>query len=223
MNIQGLGEALVDQLLSSGLVRAMPDIYGLNAEDIAGLERMGDKSAANLMEEIERSKANDPARLLFGLGIRHVGEKLARTLVLRFPDIECLAGATAEDLQGVEEVGPVVAENVLFFFKQPENLDLLRRLKAAGVRMSSEKTEADAGRPLPLAGRIFVLTGTLSRFSRDEAKARIEKLGGAVTDALSGRTTDLVAGSAPGSKLDKARKLGTRVLSEDEFLALLES
>jgi DNA ligase (NAD+) len=223
MNIQGLGEALVDQLLSSGLVRAIPDIYGLNAEDIAGLERMGDKSAANLMEEIERSKANDPARLLFGLGIRHVGEKLARTLVLRFPDIECLAGATAEDLQGVEEVGPVVAESVLFFFKQPENLDLLRRLKAAGVRMSSEKTEADAGRPLPLAGRIFVLTGTLSRFSRDEAKARIEKLGGAVTDALSGRTTDLVAGSAPGSKLDKARKLGTRVLSEDEFLALLES
>lgn len=219
MNIQGLGEALVDQLLAAGLVRTIPDLYGLRAADLAGLEHMGTKSAANLLEEIERSKSNDPARLLFGLGIRHVGEKLARTLAGRTADIRDLSRASQEDLLGIEDVGPVVAESVVFFFRQPESLDLLRRLADAGVNTVSARTEAGGDRPL--SGRIFVLTGTLSRFSRDEAKARIERLGGTVTDSVSSRTTDLVAGTAPGSKLDRARKLGTRVLSEEEFLDLL--
>jgi DNA ligase (NAD+) len=219
MDIQGLGEALVDQLLASGLVRSIPDLYRLKADGLAELERMGAKSAANLIAEIERSKANDPARLVFGLGIRHVGEKLARTIASRTPDIRDIAKASRDDLLGIEDVGPVVAESVLFFFAQPESLDVLRRLAAAGVRMVSERTEAGSERPL--AGRIFVLTGTLARFSREEAKARIEGLGGTVTDSVSVRTTDVIAGASPGSKLDKARKLGTRVLSEDEFLDLL--
>jgi DNA ligase (NAD+) len=220
MDIEGLGEALVDQLLAAGLVRSIPDIYGLGAEDLAALERMGPKSAANLAGQIERSKSNDPSRLLFGLGIRHVGEKLARTVTARFPDLAALAGAGREDLEAIEDVGPVVAESIVFFFKQPENVELLRRLKAAGVRMRSEKAApSESGQPL--AGRIFVLTGTLARFSRDEAKERIERLGGAVTDSISKRTTDLVVGESPGSKLDKARQLGTRILSEDELLKLL--
>jgi DNA ligase (NAD+) len=221
MDIQGLGEALVDQLLAAGLVRSIPDLYALRPVDLAGLERMGEKSAANLAAEIERSKANDPARLLFGLGVRHVGEKLARTVAARFPDIRDLAKASRDDLVGVEDVGPVVAESIMFFFGQPENLELLRRLAEAGVNMVSRSTEGGGGGPL--SGRTFVLTGTLSRYSRDEAKARIERLGGTVTDSVSSRTTDLVAGASPGAKLDKARKLGTRVLGEEEFLELIGS
>jgi DNA ligase (NAD+) len=219
MDIQGLGEALVDQLLASGLVISIPDLYALRADALARLERMGAKSAANLIAEIERSKANDPSRLLFGLGIRHVGEKLARTIISRFPDIRAIAKASRDDLLEIEDVGPVVAESVAFFFGQPESLDILRRLAAAGVEMASERTEAEKDRPLE--GRIFVLTGTLARFSREEAKARIERLGGTVTDSVSGRTTDVVAGASPGSKLDQARKLGTRVLGEEEFLDLV--
>jgi len=220
MNIDGLGEALVDQLLEKKLVASIPDIYGLALEPLAALERMGPKSAQNLLDEIEASKRNDLGRLVFALGIRHVGEKLARTLAARFADLNALAAADVDALTGVEDVGTVVAESVVFFFRQPENRELIRRLRAAGVRSDVAPTAAETGAG-PLAGRTFVLTGTLGRFSRDEARAEIERRGGTVTDSVSKKTTDIVAGEAPGSKLDKARSMGVRVLGEAEFLRLL--
>lgn len=221
MNIDGLGEALVDQLLAKGLVPALPDLYALGHADLVGLERMGPKSSQNLLDEIEKSKTNAIARLIFALGIRHVGEKLAQTLAARFPGIEALAAATVEELTAIEDVGPVVAESLVFFFHQPENRELLRQLKEAGLNFAA-KREAESG-ARPLTGKTFVLTGTLERFSRDEAKAAIERLGGVVTDSVSGKTTYLVVGKEPGSKLAKAQKLGVPPLDEEKFLSLLKT
>ncbi|MCX6559528.1 MAG: NAD-dependent DNA ligase LigA [Candidatus Aminicenantes bacterium] len=222
MNIEGLGEALADQLLAAKLAASLPDIYGLRLDDLAGLERMGPKSAQNLLDEIEASKRNGPARLVFALGIRHVGEKLARNLAAHFHDIEALAAADEKALLEVEEIGPIVAENIVFFFRQPESRVLLDRLKAAGVRFRSERPAA-AGGAAPLAGLTFVLTGRLASFSRDEAKAEIERRGGTVTDSISKKTSRLVVGEEAGSKLDKAAKLGVKTLTEGEFRKLLES
>jgi DNA ligase (NAD+) len=219
MNIEGLGEALVDQLLEKKRIAALPDIYALRAEDLAGLDRMGPKSAQNLRDEIERSKTNELGRLLFALGIRHVGEKLARTLADHFGDLDVLAAASTEDFLRVEDVGPVVAESLTFFFRQPENLELLKRLKAAGMNVRSGPTPSAGDRPL--TGQTFVLTGTLERFTRDQARSALEARGAAVTDSVSKNTTALIAGAESGSKLEKARKLGLCVLSEVEFLALL--
>lgn len=219
MNIEGLGDALVDQLLAEGLVTALPDLYALRADDLVGLERMGPKSSKNLLDEIERSKTNDAARLIFALGIRHVGEKLAHTLAAHFSGIDALGAATIEELTAVEDVGPVVAESLVFFFHQPENQTLLRQLKEAGLNFAAKKETKSGARPL--GGKTFVLTGTLERFSRDEAKAAIERLGGVVTDSVSGKTTYLVVGKDPGSKLAKARKLGVPIIDEDEFTKLL--
>lgn len=219
MNIEGLGDALVDQLLAEGLVTALPDLYALRADDLVGLERMGPKSSKNLLDEIERSKTNDVARLIFALGIRHVGEKLAHTLAAHFSGIDALAAATIEELTAVEDVGPVVAESLVFFFHQPENQTLLRQLKEAGLNCAAKKETKSGARPL--AGKTFVLTGTLERFSRDEAKAAVERLGGIVTDSVSGKTTYLVVGKDPGSKLAKARKLDVPIIDEGEFTKLL--
>ncbi|MDD8025580.1 MAG: NAD-dependent DNA ligase LigA [Acidobacteriota bacterium] len=221
MDIEGLGEALVDQLLAAKLVASVPDIYGLKLDDVAALERMGSKSAQNLLDEIEASKKNDPARLVFALGIRHVGEKLARNLAAHFGGLEALAAAGEEALLEVEEIGSIVAESIVFFFRQPENRILLDRLKAAGVRFRSEKPAATASGAV-LAGRTFVLTGRLASFSRDEAKAEIERRGGAVTDSVSKKTSFLVIGEEAGSKLAKAEKLGVPTLTETEFRELLE-
>lgn len=219
MNIEGLGDALVDQLLAEGLVTALPDLYALRADDLVGLERMGSKSSKNLLDEIERSKTNDVARLIFALGIRHVGEKLAHTLAAHFSGIDALGAATIEELTAVEDVGPVVAESLVFFFHQPENQTLLRQLKEAGLNFAAKKETKSGVRPL--AGKTFVLTGTLERFSRDEAKAAVERLGGIVTDSVSGKTTYLVVGKEPGSKLVKARKLDVPIIDEGEFKKLL--
>lgn len=222
MNIEGLGDALVDQLLARGLVRSLPDLYALREDDLVALERMGPKSSRNLIGEIDRSKANDVARLIFALGIRHVGERLARTLADHFGEIDALAAAGEEDLRRVEDVGPVVAESVSFFFAQPENRDLLRRLKDAGLTFKAERTKPAAG-PRPLSGKTFVLTGTLEGFTRDEARAAVEKLGGTVTDSVSGKTSYLVVGADPGSKPAKAQKLGVPILDESGFAALISS
>ena len=226
MNIEGLGEALVDQLLACKLVASIPDLYRLNQDTLAGLDRMGPKSAANLIEELERSKSNETARLIFGLGIRHVGEKLARTLAARFRGFAALAAASVEELTAVEDVGPVVAESVAFFFRQPENRTLLERLRAAGLTLEDapsihENALIGAG-DRPLAGKTFVLTGRLSRFTRDEAAAAIEARGGRVADSVSKKTSGVVAGEDPGSKLDKARKLGVEILDEKGFSELLK-
>jgi DNA ligase (NAD+) len=218
MNIEGLGEALVDQLIDKKLVRAIPDIYRLRYEDLVSLERMGPKSSHNLLSEIENSKKRDLAAFVFALGIRHVGEQLARILADHFGTLDALATASAEDLIQVEDVGPTVAESVVFFFAQPENIELLRRLREAGLDF---RPEAKKGGPKPLAGRTFVLTGTLEKFERDEAKERIERQGGKVASSVSNRTDYLVVGESPGSKLSKARKLGVAILTEQEFRKLI--
>jgi DNA ligase (NAD+) len=222
MNIEGLGEALVDQLLAAKLVASIPDLYRLDPDTLAGLERMGAKSAANLRDELDRSKSNEIARLVFGLGIRHVGEKLARTLAAHYHDIDKLAAAAPEELTAIEDVGPVVGESVAFFFRQPENRKLLERLRAEGLTFADKPGTIDrAGGPeagRPLAGKTFVLTGTLERFSRDEAAAAIEARGGAVTDSVSKKTSYLVVGEGPGSKLAKAEKLGVEILDEKTFI-----
>jgi len=218
MNIEGLGEALVDQLIEKKLVRAIPDIYSLRYDDLVSLERMGPKSSRNLLAEIENSKKRDLAAFVFALGIRHVGERLARTLAEHFATLDALEAATTEDLIQVEDIGPTVAESIVFFFSQPENISLLRRLKEAGLDF---KSEAKKGGPKLLAGKTFVLTGTLEKWGRDEAKERIEQRGGKVTSAVSSKTDYLVVGESPGSKLADARELGVAILDEEEFLKLI--
>jgi len=220
MTIEGLGEALVDQLLEKKLVRSIPDIYALKYDDLVDLERMGPKSSENLLDEIQKSKSNDIARLIFALGIRHVGERLAQTLAAHFRGLDMLAAAGVEELTAVEDVGPVVAESIAFFFKQPENRDLLRKFKAAGLNFAAKKGGAKGDQPL--AGKTFVLTGGLDRFSRDEAKDAIERRGGTVTDSVSKKTTYLVVGKEPGSKFAKAQKLGITILNEKDFSKLIE-
>jgi DNA ligase (NAD+) len=217
MDIDGLGEAVVDQLLGSGLVRSIPDLYGLRHEDLVGLERMGAKSSRNLLDGIEASKTRGLARLLFALGVRHVGERLARTLASRFQTLEALEAAEEDELLQAEDVGPKVAESVRFFFAQPENRELVGRLRKAGLVTAS--VEGGPG-PRPLAGQIFVITGTLSTMGRDEARDLLVSLGAEVGSTVTKKTTALVAGESPGSKLDKARELGIKVLGEREFLEL---
>jgi len=214
MDIDGLGEAVVDQLLAAGLVKSIPDLYGLEYEALVGLERLGPKSARNLLDQIEASKGRGLARLLFALGVRHVGERLAQSLAARFGSLDALAAAPAEDLVQVEDVGPRVAESVLFFFAQPAHRELVKRLREAGVRF--EAAAAAAG-PKPLAGQVFVITGTLEGLSRDEARGLLEALGAEVGSSVTKKTTGLVVGESPGSKLERARELGVRVIDRKEF------
>ena len=217
MNIEGLGDALVDQLLAKRLVGTIPDIYSLRFEDLVELERMGPKSAQNLLEEIEKSKQRDLAALLFALGIRHVGERLAQTLARHFRTLEALARAEREELTEVEDVGPTVAESIVFFFQQPENIALIRRVEKAGVNFRSRREQAGKR---PLEGKTFVISGTLAGFAREEAKELIEKRGGKVSSSVSRQTDFLVVGESPGSKLDRARELGIVILNEGDFLKL---
>jgi DNA ligase (NAD+) len=218
MDIDGLGEAIVDQLLGAKLVRSIPDLYDLRYEGLVDLERLGPKSARNLLDEIEASKSRGLARLLFALGIRHVGERLAQTLAARFPSLESLEAAGRDELVRTEDIGPKVAESIAFFFAQPENRELVRRLRKAGV---SDRAAAAAAGPKPLAGQVFVITGTLSGLSRDEARDLLEARGAEVGSSVTRKTTALIAGGSPGSKLDRARELGVRIIGESEFLELV--
>ena len=218
MNIEGLGDSLVDQLLEKKIVGAIPDIYSLRYDDLVSLERMGPKSSQNLLGEIEKSKNRDLAALVFALGIRHVGERLAQTLAGHFRTLDALAGASAEKLTEVEDIGPKVAESIVFFFRQPENIALIGKLNEAGLNFESRAPRRIAQ---PLAGKMFVLTGTLASLERDEAKGIIESQGGKVTSAVSSKTDYLVIGESPGSKLDKAHKLNIATLNEQEFLKLV--
>jgi DNA ligase (NAD+) len=218
MDIDGLGEAIVDQLLAAKLVRSIPDLYALRFEDLVALERLGPKSASNLLDEIEASRSRGLARLLFALGIRHVGERLAQTLADRFKTLEGLEGAGRDELVETEDVGPKVAESILFFFAQPENRELLERLRRAGV---NDRAAAGTAGPKPLAGQVFVITGTLSGLSREEARDLLEGLGAEVGSSVSRKTTGLVVGDSPGSKLVRARELGVRIIEEKEFLELV--
>jgi DNA ligase (NAD+) len=219
MNIDGLGEAVVQQLLDRKLVRSVADLYNLTKEDLAALERFADKSAASLIEEIDRSKRAGLARVLMGLGIRFVGERTAVLLAEEFGSIEDLMNASAGDLEKVEEVGPRISQAILEFFADAENRDLVRRLADAGVNMTAERRLRSA----QLAGLTFVLTGTLPNLTRDEAKAKIEAAGGKTAGSVSKKTSYVVAGEEAGSKLDKARELKVSVLDEAGLLALLDA
>ena len=218
MNIDGLGDALVDQLLDAGLLRRVPNLYALRLDRLVRLERMGPKSSQNLLDQIEASKGRDLDRLVFALGIRHVGERLAQTLAQRFRSLDALAAATESDLVQVEDVGPKVAESNLFFFRQPENRALIKELRAAGLNMKAKTAPAAAG---PLAGQVFVVTGTLAAMTREEAHEKLRRLGAEVGTAVTKKTTCLVVGESAGSKLGKARKLGVRTIEEREFLELV--
>ena len=220
MNIDGMGEALVDQLVDKGVVKSIADIYDLKIEDLMDLERMGVKSAGNVISNIHKSQTNPLPRVISALGIRFVGERTAVFLAEAFGSMDAIAQATETDLQLAEEVGPKVAEAVAQFFKVPGNRELIDRLRAAGLQFTYESTRPKAG---PLHGMTFVLTGTLPTLSRDEAKEMIEKAGGKVSGSVSKKTTFVVAGDDAGSKLTKARELGIPILNEEELKQKLGS
>ena len=217
MNIEGMGDALVNQLTDRGLVKNVADIYRLTKKDLLTLERMGDKSAQNVLNEIENSKKLPLERVIFGLGIRFVGERTAEFLAEHFGSMDALMKANQEELQEVNEVGPRIAASIVEFFQEPRNRDLVNQLREAGLTFSGTKKE----RGTKLAGKTFVLTGTLANYSREQAKKMIEDAGGRVSGSVSKKTDYVVAGTDAGSKLDKARELGLAVIDEKEMEKLL--
>lgn len=219
MNIDGLGQAVVTSLVDAGLIADAADLYTLTAEQVVKLERMGPKSAQNLINAIAVSKQAGLSRLLFGLGIRFVGAKAAATLARHFGDIELLRQAAEEDLTALDEIGPRIAESVVEYFARPETEQLLTKLAAADVKLTEEKRRTTEG--LPLSGKTFVLTGTLPTLTRSDAAALIESKGGKVASSVSKKTDYVVAGEEAGSKLDKAQQLGITVLNEQELQHLL--
>jgi len=221
MNIEGLGDAIVEQLLSKKLLTNIPDIYNLKLEDLVVLERIGHKSSQNLLKEIEKSKNLDIARLIFALGIRYVGERTAHALATHFKSVDALIHASYKELTQIHDVGDKVAESILFFFSQPENIDLVNRLREAGLNFSAKKEAEEAKRTL--AGQTFVLTGKLIQFTREEAQEAIQSLGGQITSSVSRKTSYVIVGETPGSKLEKAKKLGIPTLDESEFESLIGS
>ncbi len=235
MNIEGLGESLIAQLIAGGLVRDYADLYALTAEGLAGLtsrsargdggtieRRFGEKNAAKVVQQIERSRTNELWRVIYGLGIRHIGERAAQVLARAFGSMAALSEATLEQLQSTNEVGPVLAASVRDWFDEVRNRELVERLGQAGVRLEMPESErALVARPGPLTGRTYVITGTLHAMSREEATAAIERLGGKVAGSVSRKTAGVIVGSDPGSKAEKAAQLGVPVLDEPAFLRLL--
>jgi len=217
MNIDGMGEALVNQLTERGLVKNVADIYKLTKDDLLSLERMGEKSAQNILDEIKKSKALPLERVIYGLGIRMVGERTAQFLAEHFGSMEALETAGVEELQDVNEVGPRIAESIVEFFSIAANRKLVERLREAGLTLTGQKKP----RGTRLAGKTFVLTGTLAHFTRNEAKKMIEDAGGKVTGSVSKKTDYVVAGADAGSKLDKAKELGVKVIDGKEMKYLL--
>src|SRR3954463_76157 len=218
MNIDGMGDALVTQLTDRGVVKDIADIYKLTKTQLLSLERMGEKSADNILREIENSKKLPLERVIYGLGIRFVGERTAQFLAEHFGDISALEKTREEELQQVEEVGPRIAKSIVEFFAEPRNHELVEELRAAGLTLKGKKKE----RGTKLAGKTFVLTGTLANYSRDEAKKLIEDAGGKVAGSVSKKTDYVVAGAEAGSKLDKAKELGVAVVDEKAMEALLK-
>src|SRR6266700_122624 len=218
MNIDGLGDALVNQLTDRGMVRNVADIYKLTKTDLLKLERMGDKSAQNVLDEIENSKELPLERVIYGLGIRFVGERTAQFLAEHFGSMDALITASEQELLEVNEVGPRIAESIAQFFREPKNRALVKQLREAGLKFTGKKKE----RGTKLAGKTFVLTGTLAHYTRDEAKKMIEDAGGKVTGSVSKKTDYVVAGADTGSKLDKAKELGVKVIDEKGMAELLQ-
>ena len=220
MDIEGLGDKLVDQLVDSGLIRTLPELYKLGVAKLAALDRMGEKSAQNIVAALEKSKQTTLARFLFGLGIRHVGEATAKDLAKHFGALDRIMNATEARLLEVNDVGPVVAQSIHAFFEQPHNREVVEQLRAAGVAWAEGEGSASA-EPKALSGKTFVLTGTLPTLSRDEAKDLIEAAGGKVAGSVSKKTDYVVAGSEAGSKLAKAQELGITILDEAGLRTLL--
>jgi DNA ligase (NAD+) len=221
LDIEGLGDKLVEQLVDSNLIRTLPDLYKLGLTTLAGLDRMAEKSAKNLVDALEKSKGTTLPRFLFGLGIRHVGESTAKDLAKHFGKLDSIMDASEEALLEVNDVGPVVAQSVHTFFQQDHNREVVEQLRACGVHW--EEGEPALRAPKPLAGKTFVITGTLPALSRDEAKDKLEAAGAKVAGSVSKKTDYLVAGAEAGSKLDKARELGVSVIDEEQMLALLQA
>ncbi|HVH72318.1 MAG TPA: helix-hairpin-helix domain-containing protein, partial [Candidatus Dormibacteraeota bacterium] len=218
MDIDGLGEKIVDQLVDKGMVKDVADLYLLKMEEVARLERMAEKSAQNLLEEIEASKKNSLARVIYALGIQFVGERTAQLLAEHFSSLEELAEAKEEALEQVPEVGPKVAASIVEFFSEPANWQLIKNLAKAGVRPKAQKREVKSDR---FAGKTFVFTGGLANRTREEAGAIVVGYGGKVSGSVSKKTDYVVVGMDPGSKYDKAKELGVTILSEGEFEKLV--
>ena len=221
MDIDHMGPAVIEQLVESGRIKNFSDLYTLKKDEVAGLERLADKSAQNLIDAIEKSKSAGLSRLLFGLGVRHVGQRAASILADTFQSLQTLQETPYENLEAVVEIGPVIAESLKSFLDQKTNMQDIEKLCSLGVvaeeHCVGKKGEGD------LVGKQFVLTGTLSKFSRDEAKEKIESFGGRVTASVSKKTDYLVVGKDVGSKLEKAQKLGLIIIDEKEFLKLIDS
>ncbi len=221
VEVEGLGEKLVDQLVDAGLIRTLPDLYRLGFSALATLDRMADKSAQNIVDALEKSKETTLPRFLFGLGIRHVGEATAKALARHFGQIDAIMDASEEQLLAVNDVGPTVAQSIRTFFDQAHNREVVEQLRACGIHWSALEASSDA--PKPLAGLTFVITGTLPTLGRDAAKDLIEAAGAKVSGSVSKKTSYVLAGTEAGSKLDKARELGVAVIDEAALRQMLES
>jgi DNA ligase (NAD+) len=221
VEVEGLGDKLVEQLVDSGLIKTLPDLYKLGFTTLAGLERMAEKSAKNIVAALEKSKQTTLPRFLFGLGIRHVGEATAKELARHFGQLDRIMDASVEALSKVNDVGPVVAQSIHTFFEQPHNREVVEQLRACGLTW--EEGEPAARAPQPLAGKTFVLTGTFPTLSRDQAKDFLEAAGAKVAGSVSKKTDYVVAGAEAGSKLEKAQALGVAVIDEAGMLALLDT
>jgi len=219
VEVEGLGDKLVEQLVDANIIRTLPDLYKLGLTALAGLDRMAEKSANNLLEALEKSKQTTLPRFLFGLGIRHVGEATAKELARHFGKLDAIMDATEEQLLEVSDIGPIVAQSIRTFFEQPHNREVVEQLRACGVTW--EEGEPAARAPQPLSGKTFVITGTLPTLSRDEAKDKVEAAGGKVAGSVSKKTDFVVAGEEAGSKLAKALTLGVPVIDEAALLAML--
>lgn len=218
MDIEGLGDKLVEQLVDTNLIHSAADVYELTQEQLESLERMGEKSAQNLLQEIEKSKKTTLARFLFALGIREVGETTAKQLAIYFKNLPALTSASQDMLQSVPDVGPIVAAHILHFFQEAHNKDVIKKLMQVGVHWD----EIKESKHVPLLGQTFVITGTLSDMSRDQAKERLEKLGAKVAGSVSSKTSYVVVGADAGSKLDKAKELGVAILADSDFHEFLQ-
>ena len=216
MDIEGLGEKLVNQLVDSGIVDSLGELYSLTLDKLMSLERMGKKSAENLLHGIEASKTRGMTRVLNAISIRHVGQSVAQILARRFGSVDALSASDLETIGNTDEIGPIIAQSVFTFFKSEDGLELVRQLRAAGVSLHASPEDAvDAAGVF--AGKSVVVTGSLSKYSRDEIERIIEQRGGRASSSISKKTDFLIAGEAAGSKLEKARALGVPVLTETEF------
>lgn len=220
MDIVGVGPSLIDQLLKRNMVRDAADLYTLTHEDLLGLDRIGPKSAQNIIDAIAKSKENPLYRLIYGLGIRHVGERAARLLAAHFGSLKRLGEAEQDELSAISEIGPAIAASVREFFDREQNQQVIAKLEKAGVRTREDLADTGAR---PLKGKVFVLTGTLDSFTRQQAKTLIEDLGGRVSSSVSNKTDYVVVGREPGSKFQKAQKLGVTIFHEDDFKDLIRS